>query len=127
MDIIELDATGFTNAAKPGESTFECAIWSNLFTGLPGSGTNFFTKGSVNRAQFNIPEIIEKITQLNMTVDENARNELLREIQILNHDLVGNVPLFWREMSFAINENLGGIEYNVSPCYRFKDVYKIEK
>ena len=127
MEIEELDSTAFTNAAKPGTSTFECAIFSNLFTGIPGSGINFFMPGSVNRAQFYPQEIQDLKATLEMTTDQAARTEILVKIQKINHDLVGNVLLFWREMSFATNENLGGVVYNISPYWNLKNVYKVEK
>lgn len=126
MEITELDDTSFTNAAKPGTSTFECAVFSNLFSSMPGGGMGFFIPGAANRAQFYTDRTQEIDRNLYMEGDPEIRKQLIQEAQKINHDLVGNVPLFWRESDIAYNEKLGGFIYNAGPMYNFKNVYKIE-
>lgn len=122
----ELEAMDLaTYLATTTEGNYSAAIGGYTPSTMIGYMTSVLHSksiGSTNRTRLNSPELDALIDQASVTVDQGAREELLRQASALANDLCTLAPLYQAVELRAYNSGLTGVEVNPSGRLYFEYV-----
>ncbi len=112
-EIETMDLATYLSATVEGN--FTACIGGYTATDLVSHVTGVFDSSSINasnQARFSNPEVDELIHQASSTVDEEARNKILKTLMGKMNEYLPNISLYTADTLRAYNSGLQGVEVN---------------
>ncbi|GAB2687931.1 ABC transporter family substrate-binding protein [Thalassiella azotivora] len=94
---------------------FDVALFA--WAGSPlvtGSSSTFVTNGGNNNGKYSNPQVDQLVSELNVTPDLDAQQELIKQIETILWNDLATIPIFAFPGVIAFDSNLEGVQYQPS-------------
>ena len=121
--IEELEAAALTAKSAFKTAEHESMIYTMGWNSYGDDASRAYGKNSnTNKATLSNDRVMELLELGRQCTDDAKRKEYYKEIQVLNHEHAWYIPLYYTELSIAINKGVSGIIWEGHQAHDYSNI-----